>query len=313
MNDAQLLNRLAEANSHSAETPLPDVIWTRDVALREIRQKSGVKAREHLERSAHDAGGSVAREHTRNTDEVHRRPYRWSGVWAAAAVLALVLVAIGGAFLFVNRGDDGFDAAAASNIVDDYFDAFESGDVDAMIALFSPTADRTPTSECHGTSEQCQNNFWARTITYQERLLVYKVAEGTVFVNRSCEATSTSQTEVSVRCEYDELSAVVQAIDTPPAPVVATFVVGSDGIRSLRRQIGQEPISQAAERYFEDWVENESADDAASIENWLNSKDHARQAGVLVAQYVADWVAFLEASGCALDDLECLFTTSVRL
>ncbi len=28
----------------------------------------------------------------------------------AAAVLALVLVAIGGVFLLVNRGDDGFDA-----------------------------------------------------------------------------------------------------------------------------------------------------------------------------------------------------------
>ena len=309
MNDAKLLNRLAEANAHSAESPLPEMIWARDRALQEIRRRLGIETREHTEPSAHDAGTSVGREHTWNTEEVHRHPYRWSGVWVAAAVVALVLGAIGGAFLLVNRDDDGFNAAAANNIVDDYFDAFESGDVDAMIALFSPNAARTPTSFCFGTSQQCQDNFWAKTITYHERLLVYKVADGTVFENRSCEATTTSQPEVSVRCEYDELSAVVQVIDTPPATVVATFVIGPDGIGSLQRQIGLDAISEAVENVFDNWVKQEHPDDAASIESWLNSKDHARQAGVLVIQYAAEWLAFLEASGCAHDDLECLFRT----
>ncbi len=46
MNDTQLLTRLAEANAYGKEAPLPETIWTSELALREIERRMGMKPTE---------------------------------------------------------------------------------------------------------------------------------------------------------------------------------------------------------------------------------------------------------------------------
>jgi len=302
MNDSKLLNRLAEANAHSQETPLPDIIWTRARSLREIERKLGMETSEHGERLAHDAGATEARQTTRNEEVNRRSPRRLSGVWVAAAVAALVLITVGGAFALI-AGDDGFDAAAANTVVDDYWDAVESGDVETAIAQFSPAA-TSDAEVCSGDGDfDC--TLFTNSITDSERLLTFKAASGTVYVNRSCSTTSASEAEVTVRCEYGERE-VVATTDAPSVPVVATYVVGPDGIRSLQLQVGP-PDFIDARGVFDTWVRSEHPDDAATAECCdFESVDQARQAGELFARFATEWAAFLETSGCAYNDLGCV-------
>lgn len=305
MNDSTLLNRLAEANAHSQETPLPDIIWTRARSLREIERKLGMETSEHGERFAHGAGATEARQTTRDAEVNRRGPRRLSGVWVAAAVAALVLITVGGAFALITRGDE-FDAAAVKTVVDDYWAAVESGDVETAIAQFSPTA-TWDAEVCGGSDFDC--TLFTNTITDSERLLTWKAASGTVYVNRSCSTTSASEAEVTVRCEYGEREVATQP-DAPSVPVVATYVVGPDGILSLQRQVGP-PDYIDAQGHFHTWARIEHPDDAASAECCdFESVDQARQAGVLYARYALEWAAFLETTGCAYNDFVCFLEAS---
>ncbi len=46
MNDTQLLNRLGRANAYVDDAPLPEAIWTHDLALREIDRRIGMQTQE---------------------------------------------------------------------------------------------------------------------------------------------------------------------------------------------------------------------------------------------------------------------------
>lgn len=46
MNDAQLIERLSGTDAFEADTPLPDELWTRSIALREIERRTEMQTRE---------------------------------------------------------------------------------------------------------------------------------------------------------------------------------------------------------------------------------------------------------------------------
>jgi len=108
--------------------------------------------------------------------------------------------------------------------------------------------------------------------------------------------------EVTVSCEFGWLDAAEKAVDAPPVPTVLTMVVTPDG------------ISQAAFEYvpdfglgsFDRWVGVNHFDNREFVEfrDWDSVAD-AEQAGILRAQYVADWAAYLEANDCTYQDLVC--------
>lgn len=77
MNDTQLLNRLGRANAYGDDAPLPDAIWTHDLALREIDRRIGMQTQEKKT----------------TTVPPRRRPVGWLVAAAAFGVVLLVGVA----------------------------------------------------------------------------------------------------------------------------------------------------------------------------------------------------------------------------
>ena len=49
MNDAQLIERLADTDAYSADSPMPDEIWTPDVALHEIERRTGMQTQDRTQ------------------------------------------------------------------------------------------------------------------------------------------------------------------------------------------------------------------------------------------------------------------------
>ena len=82
MNDAQLISRLADTDAYEAEVPLPDEIWTPDVALHEIERRTGMQTQDQPTQTA-----SAPRPPTKK---------RWlvPALAGAAAVIAAIVVAV---------------------------------------------------------------------------------------------------------------------------------------------------------------------------------------------------------------------------
>ena len=80
MNDTQLLNRLGRANAYGDNAPLPDAIWTHDLALREIDRRIGMQTQE------------------KTTPVVAPEPRRRGWLVAAAAFGVVLLVGVIGVY-----------------------------------------------------------------------------------------------------------------------------------------------------------------------------------------------------------------------
>lgn len=93
MNDAQLIDRLAGTDAYAADVPVPDEIWTPDVALREIERRTAMQTDE---RKIQELGGSPP---------APRGPRRRSLAPAMAAALAVV-VAVVVAIALLAGGDE---------------------------------------------------------------------------------------------------------------------------------------------------------------------------------------------------------------
>jgi len=77
VNDTQLLNQLGRANAYGDDAPLPDVVWTHDLALREIDRRIGMQTQEKKT----------------TTVPPRRRPTGWLVAAAAFGIVLLVGVA----------------------------------------------------------------------------------------------------------------------------------------------------------------------------------------------------------------------------
>ena len=192
-----------------------------------------------------------------------------------------------------------FGAESASAAIEEYFAAFEAGDVDTVIALFTPGTDPA-TTLCF---KSCETLEASESLEWLEKLLTFKSAAGTVFIDPSCEPTSTSAAEVSVRCDYVEHPGVARIIGGPTVPVVATFVISPDGIDAVNRNPG---ASYVVDVPFDSWMIRNHLDDRAGIVCcYWESVEDARQGGLRAAQYAPEWAAFLEEHDCDYLNLLC--------
>ncbi len=73
-----------------------------------------------------------------------------------------------------------------------------------------------------------------------------------------------------------------------------------------RSQAGFEYVPDFGLGSFDRWVLNNHSDNSEFVEfrDWDSVAD-AEQSGILRAQYVADWAAYLEANDCTYQDLVC--------
>ena len=210
----------------------------------------------------------------------------WRGPRVALAMAAVVVLA-GFAIVALVDSDEPFDAADGLSLTEAYFEAYNAGDVEAVLALFEPDA-------------TFSNNFGSQTRADWEQLLTWNAAQGTALSPSECTVTAEVPGEaVTVSCPHTNLDALVQAVDGPPVPlVVYTLVVTPNGIREWVSFFGQPDFDTVAIP-FESWMmENHPEDaDAVGFGNWTSTEE-AEQNGVLTAQYAAEWAAYLEENGC---------------
>lgn len=100
MNDDQLLTRLAESNAYPDDTKLPDAVWSREAALREIERRMGMRSQRTTQRPAAPErhGGPAVR--VGRSGEASTPAPRWrrprSAAALAVAAAALLATAIVG-------------------------------------------------------------------------------------------------------------------------------------------------------------------------------------------------------------------------
>ncbi len=172
-------------------------------------------------------------------------------------------------------------------VSDAYIEAFNNGDTDAVLALF--TSDVALSEKYTGMTA----SFEAIDRAFFEQHLAWSTTQGTTFTSPECAVTEEGTgAAVTVLCEFGWLYAAERAVDAPPVPTVLTMVVTADG------------ISQAAFEYppefglaaFDRWLYANQSDDLEGVEygDW-DSVSEAEQGGTLRAQYVEEWAASLEA------------------
>ena len=185
----------------------------------------------------------------------------------------------------------GDEALAVSG---DYIDAFNSGDADAVLALFTSNV---ALSEKYTALSDFGNGdpFEAMDRAFFEQELAWNTAQGTTFVSPECAVIEEgAAAAVTVSCEFGFLPAELKAADAPPIPAVITMVVTPDGISELASEVAVLDASGVVQ--FDNWLFLNHREDSQGVEfgDW-NSVAEAEQGGTLRAQYVAEWVAFLEA------------------
>ncbi len=143
-----------------------------------------------------------------------------------------------------------FSSDDALSVTDGYYEAYNAGDVEAVLALFEPDA-----------------TLFDMTRAFLEELLVWNAAQGTALSPPDCTVTSeVSGAVVTVSCRHDNLDALVQAVDGPPVPIKLTLTVTPDGISDWVRTFGQ-PDFNTVGIPFDSWMMDNHPED---VDNLLN-------------------------------------------
>ena len=197
-----------------------------------------------------------------------------------------------------------FSADDALSVTDAYYEAYNAGDVEAVLALFEPEA-------------LFSNNFFEWTRADWEQLLVWNAAQGTALSPPDCTVTAeVSGAVVTVSCRHDNLDALVQAVDGPPVPITLSLAVTPDGISAWVRIFGQpfRPDFDTVGIPFDRWMTVNHPEDLEavgfgndlrelpSVGKLWTTVDEAEENGILTARYAAEWATYLNDNGCGYSD-----------
>ncbi len=211
--------------------------------------------------------------------------------WLVAAV---VIVLAGVALLLVNQSgqtevaDQPFGPDAALDVSDAYIEASNTGDTDAVLALF--TADVALSEKYIGMSD----SFGPIDREFFEQGLAWAAAQGTTFTSPECAVTEQGPAAaVTVVCEFGWLYAAERAIDAAPVPTTLTMIVTPEGIS----QMAYEYPPTFSPDSFNRWLLVNYIGESEGVEygDW-NSVAEAQAGGELRAQYVEEWAASLDAN-----------------
>jgi len=219
-------------------------------------------------------------------------PDRSQGSLIAAAVAAVLLIATIGILLTNNdeqpvaasvvpttlTGIEGMTSEEAVSVADSYFTAFNAGDADAVLGLF--TSDVVVADSFVG---EWNSGEW-------EQLLTWNTAQGTALGQPECRVTDQTAEDATVICVTDTLQAVDRAVNSSPVATTITMVVNSDGLSDLSFLHSEGETSTVP---FEAWMAVQFPDDpdAASYGAWT-SIEEAEQNGLLRVQRGEEWVVF---------------------
>ena len=273
----QVLALFGEANPISEHDTLENFLRPR---LEIVEQRTGNMTEQEVR-------------HIDPTRPIVRKERRRGPVWGLAAAAAVLIIGTVSWIAFRDDGGSGFAATPvddALSVAAAYFEAYNAGDVEEVLALFTPDATFSA-------------NFGAQTSTFWEQLLVWNAAQGTTLSPPDCTVTGeVSGESVTVSCPHNNLDILVQALDGPPVPIQLTLVVTPNGIRESKSIFGSPDFNTVAVP-FRSWMSENHPEDQGNVGfgNW-STVEEAEQNGILNAQYADEWATFLEANGCTYLD-----------
>lgn len=213
--------------------------------------------------------------------------------WLPIAAAVMLIAGVGAAVLFATRSDEPTTPVSAQFTVDQalevnraYFEAYNAGDVDSLLALFTDDA-----------------TFSANLVDPGELRLVWSVAQGTTLTPPECTIVDEiAGSAVVISCEYGTLQAPSLAIDEPAVPTTTEMTIIPDGISDLRDTYGT-PAFGLVGRHFERWMDQNHPEDADTVGCCQgDTVEESITRGELRAQYSAEWAAYLEANDCAFNE-----------
>ena len=224
--------------------------------------------------------------------------------WAAALVL---FIGVAGGVIFAAQDDTPTNVASEGPIavVDLYFDAFNAGDVDAVLLLLTPEATLTERFGSVGEFSQLDRLEW-------EQELTDSLAQETVLTPHDCTEANDPPAGVTIFvCEYGLRNALTQAVDAPSIPVITTFSVTPAG-KINEIQVNYNEAETGIDfvhvgRPFGQWMQANHPEFAglATTDQQVQSCCESMsptETGLLIAQYAQEWAAYLEANDCTYLD-----------
>jgi hypothetical protein len=232
---------------------------------------------------------------------------RRRGWLVAAAAFAAIVVVVGAAALLM-RPTDGVVPATTpptTSAVEDaaiteaetlavahsYFAAYEAGDVDAMLGLFTPDAEIF-IGPGNGLPEL-------------EQYITWDLAQETTNSPPTCAGRGIIGNTVKVTCDYAALQGLAEAVGATAVPIELTFWVSRDGIETAAEGVGQ-PHFFAVRTPFKAWMnENHPEDTSGTDFRGWSTVEEAERNGLLRLQYGLEWAAYLKTQGCSYPNLDC--------
>lgn len=203
---------------------------------------------------------------------------RW--LWPAVLVVIVVVVAA----LLLTRGSVEDDALAT---VEGYFDAFNSGDVDATLAfLLDEGGEFNVTSEPDSPFAQSDYNGTVN-------LIAWSVASETNWEHGECSVVEGVESPVVVECDFQIADLLRSTMGLPDLPASLTAAVDGSQIVGFEETFTLLPGEGAFARYLE-WLEGAHPDEVelAAQLDW-GSTDEAVASGEARARYADEWAASL--------------------
>ncbi|MGI9622779.1 MAG: nuclear transport factor 2 family protein [Acidimicrobiales bacterium] len=232
---------------------------------------------------------------------------KWLVFGGAAAVVVVLIAVVAGVVLADDNNDDDEVAVGVdgTTVSDDYFEAWNSGDSEAVMALLATdvvierTLDDMEDSFVP-TVEQVSREDWEKTLAWDH-------AQGSQYTAHECSTSSENGDSTTVVCEFGIRNQLTQAAGSDTVPVVSTMVIVDDEIQQLRLDYGPPDFSLVLTA-FGVWMEANHPE----VEYFFDGTvEEAAAAGTRLIEYAAEWVQSMEENGCGFADTTC--TTEVGI
>jgi len=290
--------------------------------LHDIERRTGMDARDTTNES--ETPPAVAPDlepwmRPRTPDELAEEPEqrRWSGALVAAAAFAALVVAGGVASLLTSVGSEEvgpatpaipattqippttpapFSVTEALAVGDAYFAAYDGGDFDSVIALFTDEA-------------TFENNWrWAAILDREawEPWLAMTLAEGETLTSSNCSVVGEAPGgAMTISCEHGSSDAVTLAIGSPPVVTRTIMEVARDGIGDIETKYDF-PNFRPTDGAFSRWMQANHPE--VAIDTMFFPGDTVEEAvarGEHRGRYAEEWAAYMEANDCTYQDYGC--------
>ncbi len=179
--------------------------------------------------------------------------------------------------------------AEAETVAGAYFDALNSFDPDAAMALTAANV----VMSADLLAEVSRGELF--------RIITWNAAQGTTYAPQVCRYLEGIQPlTVLVVCETSEVNAENQALGRDGVPGTVAITIGAGGIEKMSWDYGGPTFSYVSAPFTRWIAANHPGDEANRL--WGDTQEEALANGLMVAEYAAEWAAFLDANDCEFNE-----------